>query len=83
MHSGKKYSNALCKVGDEVTFCIDGALKKGVVLVVDKNGTFERPGISSYDIDVESENTLYKHIPCDFIVSKDIENNELGRNDNH
>lgn len=83
MHSGKKYSNALCKVGDEVTFCIDGALKKGVVLVVDKNGTFECPGISSYDIDVESENTLYKHIPCDFIVSKDIENNEVGRNDNH
>jgi len=83
MHSGKKYSNALCKVGDEVTFCIDGALKKGVVLVVDKNGTFERPGISSYDIDVESENTLYKHIPCDFIVSKAIENNEVGRNDNH
>ena len=78
MHSGKKYSNALCKVGDEVTFCIDGALKKGVVFVVDKNGTFERPGISSYDIDVESENTLYKHIPCDFVISEDINESGMG-----
>lgn len=64
------HPNKLYTVGDTVTFRYNNSLKKGVIFIVDKNGTFELPGITSYDIMVESENTLYKHITCDFIVSE-------------
>ena len=45
-------------------------LKEGVVLIVDAHGTFESPNIPSYDIMVENENMLYKHVKCDLVKSK-------------
>lgn len=50
------------KLGDVVTF-FWGGLKNGTISVVDHNGTFENDTDVSYDIFVEKENTLYKHIP--------------------
>lgn len=32
--------------------------------------TFESPNIPSYDIIVENENMLYKHVKCDLVKSK-------------
>lgn len=60
----------LFKVGDLVTFQWDDTLKDGIVLVVDAYGTFESPNIPSYDIMVENENMLYKHVKCDLVKSK-------------
>ena len=48
----------------------DDTLKDGIVLVVDAYGTFESPNIPSYDIMVENENMLYKHVKCDLVKSK-------------
>ena len=48
--------------GDKVTFRCGGETKKGVVCIVDAHGTFEQPGIPSYDILVKEENMLYKHV---------------------
>ena len=44
-------------------------LKEGIVLVVDALGTFECPNIPSYDIIVEEENMLYKHVKYDLVKS--------------
>ena len=63
----------LYKVGDEVVFTLNGIQREGVVFIVDANGTFERPQVPSYDILVESENILYKHVPYD-MVSNNIHN---------
>lgn len=54
--------SSLYKVGDEVVFTLNEIQKEGVVFIVDANGTFERPVITSYDILVENENMLYKHV---------------------
>lgn len=62
--------SALYKVGDEVVFTLNGIKREGIVFIVDANGTFERPGIPSYDIWVESENMLYKHVPYDMVCKK-------------
>ena len=43
---------------------------EGVVEIVDANGTFERPGVPSYDIFVKAENMLYKHIPQKQVIHK-------------
>lgn len=64
-----RISNPSCKVGDEITFFCGSTQKKGVVLIVDAHGTFENPGIPSYDILVEEENILYKHVSNDLIKS--------------
>ena len=48
---------------DEVVFTLNEIQKEGVVFIFDANGTFERPRIPSYDILVENENMLYKHVP--------------------
>ena len=55
------------KKGDKVTFCCGGETKEGVVCIVDAHGTFEQPGIPSYDILVEKENMLYKHVSRNLI----------------
>ena len=60
----------LYKVGDEVVFTLNGIQREGVVFIVDANGTFERPQVPSYDILVESENMLYKHVPYDMVCKK-------------
>ena len=49
-------------LGDIVTFKFDGNSKTGYVYVVDAYGTFEQDEEPSYDIMVENENCLYKHI---------------------
>jgi hypothetical protein len=51
------------KLDDLVSFEFDGEKKIGQVFVVDKFGTFDYTEDVSYDIMVESENMLYKHIP--------------------
>ena len=60
----------LDKVGDEVMFTLNGIKREGIVFIVDANGTFERPQVPSYDIWVESENMLYKHVPYDMVCKK-------------
>ena len=55
------------KVGDEITFFCCNTQKKGVVLIVDAHGTFNASGIPSYDILVEEENMLYKHVSNEMI----------------
>lgn len=51
--------------GDFVTFLCKGILKEGFIVIVDVFGTFECPNIPSYDIMVESDNILYKHVRHD------------------
>ena len=63
----KMNETSLYKVGDEVVFTLNEIQKEGVVFIVDANGTFERPVITSYDILVENENMLYKHVPYDMV----------------
>ena len=52
----------LFKLGDTVTFKWDNGTKTGTIAIIDKYGTFEQNNEVSYDILVENENTLYKHI---------------------
>lgn len=47
---------------DLVMFLLQKELKIGVVWIVDAYGTFEQNEEVSYDIYVEEENCLYKHI---------------------
>lgn len=58
----------LYKIGDAVTFEYYGKTKSGNVFIVDAHGTFERPGVISYDILSEEEDTLYKHVPQTWII---------------
>lgn len=58
------------KIGDTVAFKFGDDVKVGIVWVVDKYGTFEDPSDVSYDIMVESENTLYKHFTENLILGK-------------
>ena len=62
--------SSLYKVGDEVVFTLNEIQKEGVVSIFDANGTIERPRIPSYDILVENENMLYKHVPNDMVSKK-------------
>lgn len=48
-------------INDKVMFLL-GNLKEGIIRIVDPNGTFEQDDEPSYDIFVEEENCLYKHI---------------------
>ena len=47
---------------EEVEFTIDGKTKVGKIYIIDKYGTFFDNSDVSYDVMVESENILYKHI---------------------
>ena len=51
-------------------FTLNEIQKEGVVSIFDANGIFERPRIPSYDILVENENMLYKHVPYDMVSKK-------------
>lgn len=66
----EKNERIIIKVGDEVVFTLNEIQKEGVVSIFDANGTFERPRIPSYDILVENENMLYKHVPYDMVSKK-------------
>ena len=48
---------------DKVCFELDGIVKQGYVYIVDAYGTFFQADEPSYDIMVEEEKCLYKHIP--------------------
>lgn len=50
------------KEQDLVAFTCNGESKIGKVFVVDRFGTFFDRSDVSYDIKVEEENTLYKHV---------------------
>lgn len=50
------------KRGDMVKFICDNKEKIGKIDIIDAYGTFLNPGDVSYDILVEKENCLYKHI---------------------
>lgn len=54
--------NPKFNLGDKVQFELNGCMLSGVIYIVDAYGTFENPSDASYDIYVESENCLYKHI---------------------
>lgn len=68
--SGEYGDKELFKVGDLVTFLCGDTLKEGIILVVDAHGTLEFPNTPSYEIMVENENILYKHVKCDLVKSK-------------
>ena len=48
--------------GETVTFQTHKGFKIGTIAIIDKYGTFEQNNDVSYDIYVETENCLYKHI---------------------
>ena len=50
------------KYDEIISFEIEGKIKTGKVYVIDSYGTFEQHIEPSYDILVEEERTLYKHI---------------------
>ena len=59
------------KESDKVEFTIyENEVRKGVIYVVDKYGTFFDKSDVSYDIFVEEENTLYKHINEKYVYRK-------------
>lgn len=58
------------KVGTTVKFIVGDELKTGDIFVVDAYGTFDNPDDVSYDIMVESENCLYKHIQEKYVVQR-------------
>ena len=58
------------KVGDKVRFFVQDTMYTGYVYIVDAYGTFEYPDDVSYDIMLEDEKCLYKHIP-EIYVSAD------------
>ena len=55
--------NPKYKYGEEVLFDIDGRSLKGRIYIVDAYGTFFQADEPSYDVMVEKEKCLYKHIP--------------------
>ena len=57
------------KEGQIVKFKINNIIKEGIILIVDKYGTFEQNKEPSYDIMVTEENTLYKHIIQSMIIN--------------
>lgn len=48
---------------EPVLFFINHEVKMGTIYIIDAYGTFFCDDDVHYDIMVESENTLYKHIP--------------------
>lgn len=48
--------------GDRVSFVSNGREVEGVVYIIDAYGNFSNDKDVSYDILVEDENTLYKHV---------------------
>jgi predicted HicB family RNase H-like nuclease len=55
-------------LGNYVTFSVTTEEKVGKIDIVDAYGTFEQAEEPSYDIFVEEENCLYKHIPESAVI---------------
>ena len=53
--------------GEKVSFQTEKGFKIGTIAIIDKYGTFEQREDVSYDILVETENCLYKHIPEQYV----------------
>lgn len=51
------------KRNDIVRFECDGIVKQGYVYIVDAYGTFFQGDEPSYDVMIDEEKCLYKHIP--------------------
>lgn len=64
------------KEGTTVKFTFRNELKTGVIWIVDKYGTWDYTEDVCYDIMVESENCLYKHIPEKYIVQRYYKKNK-------
>ena len=60
--------NPKFKVGDNVSFTINNETRNGIVLIVDAYGAFCLDDVS-YDILVETENCLYKHVEERMVTS--------------
>ena len=60
------------KVGDKVRFFVQDTMYTGYVYIVDAYGTFEYPDDVSYDIMLEDERCLYKHIPEIYVSADSI-----------
>ena len=58
------------KRNDMVVFKIGDDEKCGMIQIVDAYGTFEQDDEPSYDICVEEENCIYKHIRETAIIRK-------------
>lgn len=56
------------KLNDIVSFMCNDEKKTGKVYIVDRYGTFEQDEEPSYDVLVESDNCLYKHIRESWIL---------------
>lgn len=54
---------------DIVSFKFKDKVKTGTVYIVDSYGTFEQNEEPSYDILVETENTLYKHVRESLVIA--------------
>lgn len=44
--------------------------REGAIEIIDANGTFMRPGVTSYDIYCLADNTFYKHCPESIVIEK-------------
>lgn len=56
--------------GDKVQFNFQDKVLEGFVEIVDAYGTFDQSEKPSYDIMVEEENCLYKHVRESCIIKK-------------
>lgn len=64
------YRKVKFKRNDMVVFKIGDDEKCGMIQIVDAYGTFEQEDEPSYDICVEEENCIYKHIRETAIIRK-------------
>lgn len=78
-HHNRRRMNELYAIGDTVVFQCGNTIKEGVILVVDALGAFECQGFPSYDILVESENMLYKHVEQNFIVNSESDGKDSNK----
>lgn len=60
------------KVGNKVRFFVQDTMYTGYVYIVDAYGTFEYPDDVSYDIMLEDEKCLFKHIPEIYVSADSI-----------
>lgn len=60
------------KVGDKVTFKIDGQIAEGSIYIVDEYGTFFIDDDVCYDVMANwcGKESLFKHIPERWIISR-------------
>ena len=62
----------LYKHGDNIKFMYEDNIKLGVIVIIDADGTFEQNEEPSYDIYVQEENCIYKHVRQSQIEREEI-----------